>query len=453
MKLSFEEVVSSIKGKVILDNDNKEFNKLSIDTRKIENGDIYLAIKGANFNGNDYVEAAFEKGASIAIVSEVKKPLDDMKSKGIVILVDDTRIALGDLARYYREKLGIKVVGITGSVGKTSTKDVVAAFLSGKYNVFKTKGNFNNDIGLPLMILEMTEETEVAVLEMGMSDLKEIEYLADIARPDIGIITNIGVSHIENLKTRDNILKAKLEIATYFDKNSTLILNYEDDKLKNVSNNSFELVKVGYNQEYDVSATNIILEERETSFTAHSDEGSRDFTIKMPGKHNVLNALLSIATSLKLGLTFDEMTEGLSNFAATSMRLQISEANGYKIINDCYNASPSSMIAAIDVLSNYKKERKIAILGTMRELGDEAYNSHKDVGTHASNNCDILIAIGEYAEAYKDGYCGKEIICYNSKEEALESLRKIVKSNDAILVKASRGAKFEEIVDILEKQK
>lgn len=453
MNLSFYELVSAISGEILLDNEIKEFNKLCIDTRKIESGNIYLAIKGLNFNGNDYVEDAFKKGATIAIVSEIKQPLDTLKYRGVVILVKDTRLALAELAKYYRNKLGLKVVGITGSVGKTSTKDVVAAFLSGKYRVFKTKGNFNNDIGLPLMILELTEYDEVAVLEMGMSNLKEIEYLANIARPDIGIITNIGLSHIENLKTQDNILKAKMEITNYFNEENILIINAEDEKLKNIETNSFKLSKVGYNHEYEVNASNIILKERETSFIVNTLDESQEFTIKMPGKHNVLNALLAVRASLELGLSFSEMKKGVDNFEATSMRLQISDVNGLKIINDCYNASPSSMIAAIDVLANYKDKRKVAILGTMLELGDKAYDSHKYIGEYASKKIDLLIAVGEFTKAYKDGYNGKQIKCYESKEEALNCLKSWIHEGDVILVKASRGAKFEEIVKLLEMEK
>ena len=450
MKLSFNEIVNAINGKVILDNSNKEFNKISIDTRKVEAGNIYLAIKGEHFDGNDFVENAFEKGATIAIISELKKPVEELKHKGVIIKVEDTRIALGELARYYREKLGIKVVGITGSVGKTSTKDVVAAFLSGKYKVFKTKGNFNNDIGLPLMVLDIDESIEVAVLEMGMSNLKEIEYLANIARPDISIITNIGVSHIENLKTRENILKAKMEITTFFNDKNILIINNEDDLLKKVKSESFKIVKIGYNTECDIYAKDVELAESETSFVACMGEKEYKFSINMPGKHNVLNALLSIAASLNLGMTFEEMENGLRNFEATSMRLQIIENDKIKIINDCYNASPTSMKAAIDVLGNYKSNRKVCILGTMLELGVEAYNCHKDVGEFASDKCDLLIAIGEFAKAYKDGYNGKEIICFDNKEQAMKAIKEKINNNDVVLVKASRGAKFEEIVSLLE---
>lgn len=451
MELTLNEIISATKGKILYEKEGLEFNNVCIDTRKIKNNNIYIAIKGENFDGNDYVEKAFENGASMAIVSSIKTPIEEMTYKGTIILVDDTRKALGDLAGYYRDKLGLKVVGITGSVGKTSTKDIVAAFLSGKYNVFKTKGNFNNDIGLPLMILELDYSYDVAVLEMGMSNLHEIEYLANIAKPDIGIITNIGISHIENLKTKDNILKAKMEITSLFNKENTLILNGEDELLKKISSNCYEVVKIGYNYEYEINGDNIILGERETTFDVNVQDKKYNFTINMPGKHNVLNSLLAVATSIKLGLDFDEMKKGLNSFEATSMRLEITEQNGIKIINDCYNASPSSMKAAIDVLNNYKKERKVAILGTMLELGDKAYESHKDIGEYLRDRCDLLIAIGEFSKAYKEGFNNENIITFENRDLAIREIKNILSKNDVVLIKASRGAKFEEIVTLLQK--
>ena len=245
MEMTFDELLKYSNGEIILDNENKKFNKLSTDTRKIENNNIFLALKGENFNGNNYVLDAFNKGAKIAIVDEVKCDLNELKEDVALIKVENTRRALMDLAKFYREKLGLKVVGITGSAGKTSTKDLVAAVLSDKYKVFKTKGNFNNEIGLPLMILELDSTYDVAILEMGMRGLGQIRELAEIASPDLGIITNIGISHIEILKTRENILKAKMEIATFFDKNNTLVVCGNDDFLGALPEAEYKIVKTG----------------------------------------------------------------------------------------------------------------------------------------------------------------------------------------------------------------
>lgn len=446
MELTFEELLKYCNGKVIVDKEEKIFNTLSTDTRNIKNGNVFLALKGENFNGNKYVKEAFEKGATIAIVDEVLFEENDVD--GVVIKVNDGKKALLDIAKGYREKLGLKVVGITGSTGKTSTKDLVSAFLSGKYKVFKTKGNFNNEIGLPLMVLQLDSSIDVAVLEMGMSDFNEIHNLADCARPDIAMITNIGVSHIENLKTRENILKAKMEITDFFNKDNVLILNEEDDMLSTVSDKEYKIIKTGYNKGYDYYASNIELTRETTSFDLNFNGKTHRINLPMVGKHNVLNALLAIAASFELGLTVEEMINGLKNMEATSMRLEFIDGDGIEIINDCYNASPDSMKAALDVLSS-RDGRKIAILGTMRELGDEASNSHREVAKYANDKVDMLICSGEFIDDFKEGFEKEQIKLYNTKVNLINDLNSIIKPGDVILVKASRGEKFEEIVEAL----
>lgn len=449
MKITFEELLGAIQGTVLVEGVNKEFNELSIDTRTIKEGNVFLAIKGESFNGNKYIKQAFQNGATIAIVDEFDFSKEDID--GTVIKVENGEKALQDLAHFYRMKLGIKVVGVTGSTGKTSTKDLIAAVLSDKYKVFKTKGNFNNQIGLPLMILELTEEDEVAVLEMGMSDFNEIHLLASIARPDVSVITNIGLSHIETLKTRDNIFKAKMEISDFLTDTDTLIVNGEDDYLKNVTKKCFNVEKIGYNQEYDVSAKNIILNERETKFTASVSGNEFQIEIPMPGKHNVLNCMLAIAVANKLSVSSKEIVKGMANLEATSMRLQLIEKEDILIINDCYNASPDSMKSSLDVLNNYQKGRKVAILGTMKELGTESETAHEAVGRYAKDKVDFLMVAGEYTDCFKKGYADKNILVYETMEELKEKLADVIQKDDIILVKASRGMKFENIVQQLEK--
>lgn len=450
MEMTFNEMLNAIDGEVIIKSEDVSFNKLCIDTRKIEKNNVFLAIKGANFNGNDFALKALEAGASIVIIDEVKFNLNEIENKGTIVKVKNTREALLNLAKFYRKKLGLKVVGVTGSTGKTSTKDLIAALLSHKYKVFKTKGNFNNDIGLPLMILELTSKDDVAVLEMGMSSLGEIELLADVARPDIAVITNIGLSHIENLKTQENILKAKMEISTFFNKENTLIINAEDKLLKNVYSNRFKVEKIGYNHEYDVYASNIILKEEETEFLAHAFGEEAVFNLPMAGKHNVLNTMLAIEVANCLNVSFEEMIKGLENLEATSMRLQVIKKEGLIIINDCYNASPDSMKSSLDVLSAYKDYRKVAILGDMYELGEESEKAHFEVGEYAKDKLDILIVIGRYIKNFKDGFNNDNIIMYKTKEECIKELKNIVKLNDVVLIKASRGVKLEDVVKKLE---
>ncbi|WP_195987813.1 UDP-N-acetylmuramoyl-tripeptide--D-alanyl-D-alanine ligase [Clostridium sp. D53t1_180928_C8] len=450
MEMTFKEMLNAIDGEVIVQKEVANFNKLCIDTRKVEKDNVFLAIKGANFNGNDFAIKALESGASVAIIDEVKFDEQDVKGKGTVIKVKNTREALLKLAKFYREKLGLKVVGVTGSTGKTSTKDLIAALLSDKYKVFKTKGNFNNDIGLPLMILELTSDYDVAVLEMGMSSLGEIELLASVARPDLGVITNIGLSHIENLKTQENILKAKMEISTFFNKENVLIVNGEDKLLQNISSNVFKVEKIGYNHEYDVYASNIILREEETEFLAHAFGEEAVFNLPMAGKHNVLNTMLAIEVAECLGVSFKQMLKGLENLEATSMRLQVIKKQGLTIINDCYNASPDSMKSSLDVLSAYKSGRRVAILGDMYELGDESEKAHYEVGKYAKDKVDTLIVIGGYIKNFKDGFDNDNIIMYNTKEECIKELENIVKLDDVVLIKASRGVKLEDVVKKLE---
>ena len=454
MDLNLSEIIKAINGEIIIKNNEGIYNKISTDTRKIEKDNLFIALKGGNFNGNDYAINAIEKGASIVIIDEINFKSEELNNKGTIIKVKDTKEALADLARFYRKKLGIKVVGITGSTGKTSTKDLVAAFLSGKYRVFKTQGNFNNEIGLPLMIFELSKDYDIAVLEMGTSNFGEINNLASIALPDIAAITNVGVAHIEYLRTRENILKEKMCISNFFGDKNSLILNCENDMLKTVDKcDKFNLEKTGYDESYDLYAKNVELTSEATAFDAVTKEGkSHRFSLNMIGQHNVLNALIGIQISKDFGLTFEEMEEGLKNFNATSMRLEFINKNDFAIIDDSYNANPDSMKAALDVLKNYSGTRKIAVLGTMGELGDYAKEAHTQVGEFARGKADILLTMGEFKKSYEEGFKENTII-FETKQELMESLANMIKPGDTILVKASRSARFEEIIKYIEKVK
>lgn len=444
MELSVQELKEFSKGEFLTSKIDADINKLSTDTRKIQKGNVFLALKGANFNGNEYAEKALMQGAEVCIIDEILFDTEKFKDK-VVIKVADTKKALLDIAHGYRNKLGIKVVGITGSTGKTSTKDLTTAFLSGKYKVFKTKGNFNNEIGMPLMILELDSSYDIAVLEMGMSDFNEIHNLVDCARPDIALMTNIGISHIEILKTRDNILKAKMEITDFFTKDNVLIVNGEDDKLQNLESEEYEIVKTGYNSEYECFATDVEANLEKTSFTLNYQGTKTRISLDMVGKHNVLNALLGIEAGFKLGLTIEEMINGLNTLEATSMRLEFIDGKTVNIINDCYNASPDSMKSGLEVLK-MKEGRKVAILGTMLQLGAEAKKAHKEVGAYAKDIADILIVTGEFKEEFKEGFEKEGVKLYNTKVNLIDNLKNVIKPGDNILVKASRGEKYEDIV-------
>ncbi|XZH19161.1 UDP-N-acetylmuramoyl-tripeptide--D-alanyl-D-alanine ligase [Clostridium perfringens] len=449
LELNLQEIVKATKGALLKEADVKEIKAVSTDTRKIEEGTMFIALKGENFNGNNYVLDAFNKGAKIAIVDEVKCDLNELKEDVALIKVQNTGRALMDLAKFYREKLGLKVVGITGSAGKTSTKDLVAAVLSDKYKVFKTKGNFNNEIGLPLMILELDSTYDVAILEMGMRGLGQIKELAEIASPDLGIITNIGISHIEILKTRENILKAKMEIATFFDKNNTLVVCGNDDFLGALPEAQYKIVKTGVGENFEIGAKNIALEEFSSKFTVYDGEKEEEFSLDMPGEHNISNLMLGIAIAKELGVSFEEMKRGLKNIEATSMRLELIKKDGFSILNDCYNSSPVAVKSAIDVMKNIEGKRRIAVLGTMRELGHKSEEAHMEIGKYAKENgIEKVLCFGDFSENIKDGY-GEGCTVYENKEELIKDLLNIICKGDIILVKASRSLKFEEITKAL----
>lgn len=449
LELNLQEIVKATKGTLLKEAYVKEIKAVSTDTRKIEEGTMFIALKGENFNGNNYVLDAFNKGAKIAIVDEIKCDLNELKEDVALIKVQNTRRALMDLAKFYREKLGLKVVGITGSAGKTSTKDLVAAVLSDKYKVFKTKGNFNNEIGLPLMILELDSTYDVAILEMGMRGLGQIKELAEIASPDFGIITNIGISHIEILKTRENILKAKMEIATFFDKNNTLVVCGNDDFLGDLPSAEYKIVKTGVGENFKIGAKNIALEELSSKFTVYDGEKEEEFSLDMPGEHNISNLMLGIAIAKELGVSFEEMKRGLKNIEATSMRLELIKKDGFSILNDCYNSSPVAVKSAIDVMKNIEGKRRIAVLGTMRELGHKSEEAHEEIGKYAKENgIEKVLCFGDFSENIKEGY-GEGCTVYENKEELIKDLLNIICDGDIILVKASRSLKFEEITKAL----
>ncbi|GAA0689148.1 UDP-N-acetylmuramoyl-tripeptide--D-alanyl-D-alanine ligase [Clostridium cadaveris] len=451
IKLSIDEILEAVNGSIYVDGKEYNYNSIETDTRNLKNNCIFVALKGYNFNGNEFVIDAIKKGSIICIVDELKFSESDIPKGATVIKVEDTKMALLNLAEAYRKKLNIKIIGITGSTGKTSTKDVTAAFLSSKFKVFKTKGNFNNEIGLPLMMFKIDESYDVAVLELGMSNFGEIHNLAKACRPDIALITNIGISHIENLKTRENILKAKMEITDFFSQDNTLIVNADNDMLSTLNDDSYEILTTSIeNNDCNIKA-DIIEENLNNIVFTVIDDGEDKGTITLPlmGIHNVENSLLAYGAAKILGLTIDDMQKGLENLECTSMRLDVIEAHGKTIIDDSYNASPDSMKAALNVLKQFNG-RKIAVLGTMKELGDESKNSHKEVGEYTKKNgAEKLIVISEFENDFKEGFGEDGFYAYASIAEARCGLDEILKDGDIILIKASRSMHFEELVKYL----
>lgn len=443
---------------------DKEVTDITTDSRKVVKDGLFIAICGERTDGHKYIDGCFEAGA-LCVISEKELP----EQENSYIKVKSSLQALKDLALLYRNNLDIKVVGITGSVGKTSTKETISYVLEEKYKVLKTEGNFNNEIGLPLTVFRLRDDDEIAVLEMGISDFGEMERLSQIAQPDIGVITNIGLCHLENLKTRDGILKAKTEMFHNLKPDGTAILNGDDDKLITIDEvNNKKPVRFGIRYKDDVYASDIKnLGLDGTSFVINGlkcADGDRAFevTVPVPGHHMIYNALAAACVGAQLGLSSIQIRDGISKLKTIAGRNNIIKTDNYTIIDDCYNANPVSMKASVDVV-DMALGRKVCILGSMFELGDNEKNLHYDVGQYVgTKSIDVLITIGDlarhiamgaadYRETHYESYdCS--IHSYDTIEEFENEAGQLLKKGDNILVKASHGMHFSNIVDMLSKQ-
>ena len=425
----------------------KEITAISTDTRNLPEGCLFVAIKGDRFDGHDFIPKALESGAVVALS---EKNVDGCAC----VVVDDTRKAYLALSGYYRRKFHPILVGVTGSVGKTTTKEMIALVLSEKYKTLKTQGNFNNEIGLPRTLFNLDSSYDAAVIEMGMSHFGEISRLSKTALPTTGVITNIGFSHIENLKSQDGILKAKLEILDGMQFDSPLIVNGDDEHLgmlkKTLSENRPVYYYGAENSENDFYASNIHEDDSKTFFELKYSEGKAFVEIPCVGKHNVLNAAAAFAVGIINGLKPDEIVSALKKYKPDGMRQNIVDKNGITVIIDCYNASPDSMKASLNVLSDIKcSGRKIAVLGDMLELGTESERLHSLVGNYVHEaNPDMLFCYGKDSRFIAEN-CGIRSEFSDDKTLLTKEIRTYIKEGDAILFKASRGMKLEEIINAL----
>ena len=427
---------------------NIEVSNIAIDSRKIMPGGLFIPICGERVDGHDFIPNVIQAGA-LACLSE--KPLENPPYP--YILVKSTRTALQNIAAYYRKSLDIKVIGITGSVGKTSTKEMIAAVLSEKYNVHKTAGNFNNEIGLPLTIFGIQKEHEIAALEMGISDFGEMHRLAETANPDICVITNIGQCHLENLGSLDGVLKAKTEAFAHLRENGVAILNQDDEKLANITQvNGNPPIWYGKKQG-DAYASEIeSLGIEGIRIRLHLMEESQTVTIPIAGEHNIYNALAAACAGKACGMTLAEICRGIERVKTIGGRSNIIKRNGITIMDDCYNANPMSMRASLDVLSG-ASGRKIAILGDMGELGEKERALHAEIGAYAAKKqIDYLFCVGELskemvaaAAAVKGS--GVYTAHFDTKEDLLAYLPMAIKNGDTLLVKASHFMQFSKIVE------
>ena len=452
-KITVREVIKATGAQMIALGDmeaalEKEIWHVTQDSRETKEGVLFVARVGEVRDGHDFLPQCFENGVTACLSQKVVAPTNG----AIVLLVPDTGKALLDLTAYYRDLFDIPYIGVTGSVGKTTTKDMIASVVSQKYNTLWTQGNYNNEVGVPLTMFRIEEEHEAAVIEMGMNHFGELDRIAKAVRPHIGVISNVGVAHIEYLGSREGILKAKCEMLGHMDENGVAILNADNDMLQTLEGKLPQKIKwFGVENQRDFYADEIEqIGLEKTACTIHTPIGSIRVDIPIPGVHMVLNALSAAAVGVELGLTLEQVKAGIENFQATKNRMSIEKTkDGITILNDVYNSNPVSCKASIDILGG-AAGRKIAVLGFMGELGDYAEEGHREVGIHAAEKgIDVLYCIGDFcnymAEAAKAAGM-QEVYYMETQEEFWEKGLPMMKEGDTVLLKASRSREFEKTV-------
>lgn len=436
---------------------NTEVEGISIDSRQIQKNWLFVATKGERVDGHSFIPDVWKEGA-LCIISEKK-----LTEEGYTyIQVEDSFQALKDIAEFYRKQVELPIIGITGSVGKTSTKEMIAAVVSEKYNTLKTEGNFNNEVGVPLTIFRIRDGHQAAVVEMGISDFGEMHRLSKIVKPDLCVITNIGQCHLENLGDRDGVLRAKTEIFDYMKEDAPVILNGDDDKLIEIRKKRESLTYFSIGRKEGVMGE-IFADEIEakgifgTDCRIHTPTGSIKVHISIPGEHMVNNALAATAVGLKLSLSLEEIKKGIEKAQALPGRSHLIFTEKYTILDDCYNANPVSMKAALKLLAA-TKGRRCAIIGSMFELGEREKELHQEVGIYGvERQLDVMIAIGElgrciYEGALKRKEVGEvqtELYYFDTVGAFLEAHQTILQRKDALLIKASHGMHFQTIVEEL----
>jgi len=454
MKLNVNKILEICDGSLLCGDFDLEIEHYSKDTRTIQKGDCYIGIKGVAFNGNLFWKDAKEKGAIACIVDEFSGILED-EEDFTIILVEDSVKALQSLATYVRSEISIPVIAVTGSAGKTTTKDMIASVLSEKYKVLKTPGNLNGQIGLPLNILEWNGE-DVMVLEMGMNDFGQMRVLTKIAKPTMSVITNIGTAHIGILGSRENILKAKLEVLEGMKEGSDIIINYDNDLLQTLDLPNFKLHTCGTSEDCEYSANDISISSLKTQYTLVSSKGKCSISIPMMGEVFVTNSLLAIAVGDYFGLSFEEIQNGLNKVTLSENRMEITECkNDITIINDSYNANFEAVESALKILKSYVGKRHIAILGDILEMEDWSEEIHRKIGAlSVLQECDMIYLCGESTkyimeEALSQGFSENKIFHFSNTQELKEKVLECSKEGDTILIKASKAMHFKELADEL----
>ncbi len=449
------EILKATGGKLMCGNEQEQVSGFSIDSREVGSKDMFFATKGSRNDAHDFIPDVIKKGCRCLVVANMEKVPKADDDNLNVILTEDPLKALQDLAAYYIRTLPLKKkIGVTGSVGKTSTRDMMYYVASTKYKTGRNKKNYNSAYGLPLSILEFEPDTEIAVLEMAMDTFGEIKLLADIVRPDIAIITQIAEVNLLSMKNTENILKAKMEITTFFDENSTLIVNSACSMLtpEKVAGD-YKLVTVGTGEDDDYRISDICdFGDKGIKYTLHRKNKTYDISLPTAGGHNAFNASLAIAAGELIDISPEEAAEGLKNAQLTGKRLNVRENNGIKVIDDTYNACEDSIKSAINTLISTEGKRKVAILGDIIGLAHRAKDAHFDIGRYAAEKgIDELIAIGDEARHYAEGaktiMAQGKIMYFPEKKDFFKEQDELIRSGDVVLVKASRGMELEEIVE------
>ncbi len=438
--ITVNDVVSAVGGRLICGNGQDIITSITTDSRSLD-ADLFIALKGERFDANDFAMQYLKTGKSV-VVSREFEPVADKN----VIYTNDTNAALLKLAAFYRKLFEIPVIGITGSVGKTSTKEMISSVLSVKNSVMKTAGNFNNEIGVPLTLFNLEKTHQCAVVEMGMSNFGEMSRLTSAVCPDIAVITNIGTAHIGNLGSRENILKAKLEITESMGEKSLLVLNGDDKLLWSMKGKlPFDILYYGIeNSDADIVAEDIVTDADKSEFTAMN----KRFVINTPGEHNVYNAMAAYLVGKQFGMNDDDISKGVSQFRNCGMRQNVIKLDGLTLIEDCYNASYDSVKAALKVLKSVAKGRTVAVLGDILEQGKYSQKIHSDIGTLVSKGkIDVLVTVGESSKIIAE--VANMGMCFDTAEDAANAVSGIVAEGDTVLFKGSRGMHLEVVCDRL----
>jgi UDP-N-acetylmuramoyl-tripeptide--D-alanyl-D-alanine ligase len=460
IRLTFNEILDIVKGKPFPEEPSGEsvIKGLSINSRKVEPKNLFIAVKGERFDGHDFIKEALEKGSTCVILnkknfSAKEKHLFSSTKGKRAVLVNDTRAALQDIAKWHRDKFKLKVVGVTGTNGKTTTKEMIAEVLSRKYKVLRSEKSFNNQIGVPLTLLKLTLETEVIVLELGMSQPGEIGILTRMVQPDLGLITNIGAAHLEFMGSLEKIAQAKFELLENMDEKGAIVLNADDPwLLEKALKEKRKVHTFGLEKKADFAAEKII--QNGNGFFSFSVNSTFPISLRVLGKYNVYNALAAFTAGWILGVEKEKIKEALENYIPFELRMELSQINGIKILNDSYNANPSSMGNALETLKGMKAEgRKVAVLGDMLELGHNSIEFHRRVGEKIREcGVDFLFTFGNQSLGFAEGAVKKgleknNIFSFQDKKALLENLLEFLKFGDLVLFKGSRKMRLEETVE------